>query len=139
MAGAGHQAEAAAHHDAAAPDDQRLAVAVDVVIEPIFLAEEGDGVRVGIDVVVFQQRGAQRAHVAAGAEGLVAGAAQQHGHHGVVVLPGVQARVQQPYHLQRQRVQRFFRVQRGDGDALAAADRQFFKQYQVGHGGFVLG
>ncbi|MNU09792.1 hypothetical protein D3C72_2565660 [compost metagenome] len=61
---------------------------MDAVIQRVFGGEERLGLRVGpLLLRVAHQRLTQRAHVAAGAERLVAGAAQQHGNDAVILIP----------------------------------------------------
>ena len=106
-------AHAAAHHDAVHERDVGLGVAVDQVVEGVFLGEEV------LQPRIAGQRGlVEEADVAAGAEGaeraFLAHAAHRDRLHARVVAPGQQRGRQLADHVQRQRVQRLGPVQ---GDA----------------------
>ena len=132
-AGALHQAHAAAHHVAVGPADQRFAVGVDEVVQAVFVGEEAAGE--GGNFAGLLAAGVhQLAHVAAGAEGLAAVAAQHHAGDLRVVLPHAQLMVHRLDHRQAQGVQALLRVQRHHADAEAVQAGAFFEHHIHGRG-----
>ena len=95
---------------------------MDAVVEAVFIGEEAS--RQGRYLAGLLAAGVhQLAHVAAGAKGLGAVAAQQHAGDAGVLGPGVEIR------RQGQGVQTLFRIQGGNADAEAMQARAFFEKH----------
>ena len=134
VAGAGHQAQAATHDDAAAPHQQRFHIRMDAVVEPVFLGKEGQRLRVRYDARLLGHGRTQAAHVAARAKGLVGRRLQHHAGDGRVTGPAHQGAIDGAYHVQRQRVQGLWRIEGDDAQLHAAGtvallDLHGIKQY----------
>ncbi|CPJ63830.1 Uncharacterised protein [Bordetella pertussis] len=131
VAGAHHQAHAAAHDDAMAPAQHRLGVGVDQVVQPVLVLEEAArmGIGPGIATGVLAHAAVQPVQVAAGAERLLARPLQDEHRHGRVGGPGAQARVEQLDHLERQAIEGLRRIERGHAQAHAIVGNSFFKQH----------
>jgi hypothetical protein len=101
---------------------------MDAVVEAVFIGEEAS--RQGRYLAGLLAAGVhQLAHVAAGAKGLGAVAAQQHAGDAGVLGPGVEFRRQGLDHRQGQGVQTLFRIQGGNADAEAMQARAFFEKH----------
>jgi hypothetical protein len=115
------EAAAAAHANAV---DQRhigLGDAVEALNEAIFLVEEICLVVAG--ALRLAARVKDRAQIAVGAKGALAGAPHQERLHPVVLTTGDELRIERPVHGQRQGVERFWAVQRNDAEGAAALEQ----------------
>ena len=127
-AGTLHQAHTAAQHMAVGPADQRLGIGVDAVIQAVFVGEEALGqFRHGARCLAALLH--QLHHVAAGAEGLGPGAAQQHAGNGRVLGPAFEVGVERLDHRQAQGVEAFLGVEGGHADARAVGSDEFLEMH----------
>ncbi|KAG1437376.1 hypothetical protein G6F57_020271 [Rhizopus arrhizus] len=135
VAGAHHQADAAAHDDPMPPAQHRLRIRVDAVVQPVFVLEEAARIRVAPTALalVFAHAAVQAVQVAASAERFLARALQNHQGHARIAGPFVQARRQQVHHFQRQAVQGLRRVQRRNPEPHAVRSTSFFEQHRCIH------
>ena len=120
--GAHQQADAAAHHDAMPPAQQRLAIVVQQMIELVLFAEEAFGVLIA-RAADFQQGVVQLAHIAAGAEGFLARGIEQHAGNRGIGLPGAQLGRHVAHHLHGQRVERGRHIEGGHAEEFILAGR----------------
>ncbi len=112
---------AAAHRDPVDDRDVGLGKAVDLVDQPVFLAKEHRG-QIGIAADAAPGL-PDRAHIAAGAEGAPAGAADQDGAHRRVGGPGGERRGDAAVIGQGQRIQRLRPVERDRGEPARAPEQ----------------
>ena len=119
-----HNAHTATHYDAVSPANERFREGMDQVIQLIFLGEECLTLT---GTLWLGHAAIQGNDVATGTERLVALGFQPDGLDYGVLRPTLQLRSQQPDHFQRQRVQRFGRIQPGHGDQRAIARLPFFE------------
>src|SRR6185312_12919696 len=113
-------AAAAAHGD---PVDQRdigLGEAMNALDQAIFLAEE---IRLVVAGTLLAPCVIDRAHIAAGAESAVAGAAHQQRLDLRLGTPGDELRVEDAIHLQGKRVERLRAVQRDDAEPASVIEQ----------------
>src|SRR5690606_11765826 len=104
---------------------------MDLVVQPVLGFEEtfrrrDRPARIGLHGMV------EADYVAAGAKGALAAAQQHHASDIVVLRPLRQPRAQQIDHGLAERVERFFSVQPGETDALAAASRALLEYHYLG-------
>ena len=105
----------AAHRDAVDDREIRFRIAMDAADQLVFFPEKHRG---QIAIAGNAAPGlVDRAHVAAGAERALAGAAHQHGTDHRVIFPGAQHRVEAPIHAEREGVKRPRPVQHYGRDA----------------------
>ena len=90
---------------------------MDATVQPVFIDEEIARQPAGLAAILLHDRLPYRAHIAAGAERLAALAPDQHRLHRRVGFPRRELWVQFPDHLQGQRVQRLWAIQRDDANA----------------------
>ncbi len=137
MARAGHQAHAAAHDNAVPPAQHRFRIGVNHVIEAILATEEAGGVRIAANVVALRRRVVpdhglvDLVQVCACGKSFLSGAFQDDQSHTGVSRPCGQALSQQVDHLQRQCIQRLFRVESRDADARVVCSSKLLEQHRL--------
>src|SRR5579859_646591 len=115
---------AAAHGDAVKDGDVRLRVMVDEADDAVFLGEEHRGeIRVAGNALAGF---VDRAHIAAGAKGAVAGAFDQYRMDFRVACPGAQLGVELPIHAEGESIQGLRAVQQNRADATLAPEQDVF-------------
>src|SRR3546814_12023475 len=102
MRAVNREAETTAHGNAVNQRDKRLREGVDPVVDPIFGAEEGAPQR---HTLRWIGQDADRAYIPTGAEGALAGAADQHRIDSQILLPVGQERPDPPTNCEVVRVE----------------------------------
>ncbi len=132
--GPGKEADAAPHADAVRHADEGLAVAMDVVIEPVLLLKEVAGIAEQCRLARLLLAVIEGADVAAGAKRLLAGPLQQHADDGRILLPAGQRPLQQPDHLKAQGIEGGGAVQGQHADVATIRGGVGLDAHRLTHG-----
>src|SRR6516164_1856745 len=111
-----------AHGDAVNQGDIGFGKTVDTFNEAILFAE-----KIGLVVTApaLLSRIVNRAHVAAGAKGAVAGTAHEDRLDALILAPSDKLRIERPVHRQGERIERLRPVERDDAEPATALEQDF--------------